>query len=246
MPLEADQLKIGHLTYQAATERIQFNLEVVDRSGSVAKESVLAMLSSTNAAPVTAPTPQPAREANTPAKPQAAPNVQVTAVTPPPSVVAEAPQPAQAKARAFSPPVAQRTTELRAILDAPPALPNGQAASPVGLSGSLPALSPPPVQNGVQRQVQVSSSVQAANLIKKVVPAYPSIAKTARIHGVVRFTALIGKDGRIQNLQVLSGPSPLVDAATAAVRQWVYRPTMLNNEPVEVVTQIDVNFTLDR
>jgi periplasmic protein TonB len=62
----------------------------------------------------------------------------------------------------------------------------------------------------------------------------------------VRFTAIIGKDGTIQNLQLVSGHPMLVAAATEAVKQWVYKPTLLNGEPVEVITQIDVNFTLSQ
>ena len=70
------------------------------------------------------------------------------------------------------------------------------------------------------------------------------LAKQARIQGQVRFQAIIGKDGTIQNLQLISGHPLLVPSATEAVKQWVYQPTLLNGEPVEVVTQIDVNFTL--
>ena len=81
-------------------------------------------------------------------------------------------------------------------------------------------------------------------MIKKVIPIYPQIARTTRIAGTVRFTALIGKDGRILNLKFTSGSPVFVDSASAAVKQWVYRPTLLNGKPVEVITQIDVNFTL--
>ena len=81
-------------------------------------------------------------------------------------------------------------------------------------------------------------------MIKKVVPVYPLLAKAAGVEGLVRFTALIGKDGKIRNLKVNSGPSPLVDAASDAVKRWVYRPTLLNGQPVEVITDINVNFTL--
>ena len=84
----------------------------------------------------------------------------------------------------------------------------------------------------------------AASLIRKITPVYPPLAKQARIQGVVRFTAIIGKDGTIQNLQLVSGHPLLVEAARQAVSQWQYKPTLLNGEPVEVVTQIDVNFTL--
>ena len=72
------------------------------------------------------------------------------------------------------------------------------------------------------------------------------MAKQARIQGTVKFTAIIGKDGTIQNLQLVSGHPLLVAAAQSAVSQWQYRPTLLNGEPVEVVTQIDVNFTLSQ
>jgi protein TonB len=62
----------------------------------------------------------------------------------------------------------------------------------------------------------------------------------------VKFTAVIGRDGTIQNLQLIGGHPLLVQSAQDAVRQWVYQPTLLNGEPVEVITQIDVNFTLSQ
>lgn len=116
------------------------------------------------------------------------------------------------------------------------------------LSGIPMAAPPPPTVKEVKvvtpQRIRVGGNVQAANLIRKITPTYPPLAKQARIQGVVRFTAIIGKDGTIQNLQLVSGHPLLVPAAQEAVKQWVYRPTLLNNEPVEVVTQIDVNFTL--
>ena len=93
-------------------------------------------------------------------------------------------------------------------------------------------------------RIRVGGNVQAMNLVSKVTPVYPPLAKQARIQGTVRFTAIIGKDGHIENLELVSGHPLLVTAAQEAVRQWVYKPTLLNGEPVEVVTQIDVNFTL--
>ena len=111
---------------------------------------------------------------------------------------------------------------------------------------TLPAILPPSTKDGaVQRQVRVESDVEAANLIKKVIPIYPQIARSARIQGAVRFTAHIGKDGRILNLKFTSGPPVLIDSATTAVKQWIFRPTLLDGEPVEVITQIEVNFTLN-
>ena len=100
--------------------------------------------------------------------------------------------------------------------------------------------------NVTPQRIRVGGLVQAANLIRKITPVYPPLAKQARIQGVVRFTAVIGKDGAIQNLQLVSGHPLLVEAARQAVTQWQYKTTLLNGEPVEVVTQIDVNFTLSQ
>jgi protein TonB len=77
-----------------------------------------------------------------------------------------------------------------------------------------------------------------------VTPVYPTSARQARISGTVRIEAVIGRDGIIQSLQVMSGHPWLAQAALDAVRQWVYRPTLLNGERVEVSKQIDVNFKL--
>jgi len=83
-------------------------------------------------------------------------------------------------------------------------------------------------------------------LVRQPKPVYPPLAKQARISGTVKFTAVIGKDGSIQNLQLVSGHPLLVQSAQDAVKQWVYQPTTLNGEAVEVITQIDVNFTLSQ
>ncbi|MDP8990641.1 MAG: TonB family protein [Acidobacteriota bacterium] len=92
---------------------------------------------------------------------------------------------------------------------------------------------------------KVSGIVRAATLIKRVSPEYPKDAKAAHIEGTVRFTAVLGKDGTVKDLQLVSGHPMLVQAATDAVKQWIYQPTLLNGEPVEVRTQIEVNFKLD-
>jgi protein TonB len=94
--------------------------------------------------------------------------------------------------------------------------------------------------------MRVGGNVQSANLINQVRPTYPPLAKAARVQGTVKFEAVIGKDGSIQNLHMISGPPLLVQAAMQAVQQWKYRPTLLNGEPVEVITTIDVNFTLSQ
>ena len=92
--------------------------------------------------------------------------------------------------------------------------------------------------------VHVGGHVQEAKLIRKVIPTYPTLAKQARISGIVRLVGIIGKDGKIENLQVISGHPMLVRAALDAVRQWVYRPTLLNGQPVEVIAPIEISFIL--
>jgi len=92
----------------------------------------------------------------------------------------------------------------------------------------------------------VGGNVQGAMIIRKTPPIYPQLAKSARVSGVVHLAAIIAKDGTIQELHSLGGPALLIQAAMDAVKTWVYKPTMLNGEPVQVETTIDVNFTLNQ
>ncbi|HMK30091.1 MAG TPA: energy transducer TonB [Terriglobales bacterium] len=94
------------------------------------------------------------------------------------------------------------------------------------------------------QRVRVSQGVSEGLLIHKVVPQYPPLARQARIQGAVVLQAVIGKDGAIQNLRLISGHPMLAPAAIDAVKQWRYKPYFLNGEPVEVDTQITVNFNL--
>jgi len=94
------------------------------------------------------------------------------------------------------------------------------------------------------KRIRVGGNVQAVNLVTQVKPVYPPEAKQAGVQGTVELQAVIGKDGRVQDIKVLSGHPLLAAAALDAVKNWVYRPTLLNGEPVEVSTTIDVNFTL--
>lgn len=92
--------------------------------------------------------------------------------------------------------------------------------------------------------IRVGGNVQAKQIVRKVSPVYPPDARVRGVQGTVRMTALIGLDGSIQYLQTLSGPAELVPASMQSVRQWKYKPTLLNGRPCYVVTQIDVNFVL--
>jgi protein TonB len=113
---------------------------------------------------------------------------------------------------------------------------------------ALPAITRPPhppvVTAALSGPIPVSQGVQMAKLVRKVIPEYPALAKTARVSGVVHLLGIIAKDGTIQNLQLISGHPLLARAALDAVKQWIYQPTLLNSQPVEVIAPIDVNFTL--
>ena len=112
------------------------------------------------------------------------------------------------------------------------------------LGGGILNTAPPPPPKAAPARIKVGGQVQAANLMHQVLPTYPAIAKTAHVAGTVRLHAVIAKDGSIQELQYVSGPALLMRAAMDAVHEWKYRPTMLNGEPVEVDTTIDVVFSL--
>jgi protein TonB len=126
---------------------------------------------------------------------------------------------------------------------------------PAGLNVTLPtihATAPPktPIVTAAPKPADkphpIGGDVLAAKLIRKIVPEYPPLAKQARVSGTVRLTGVIAKDGTIEQLEVLSGNPLLVPAALAAVKRWLYQPTFLNGQPVEVIAPIDVIFTLSQ
>lgn len=121
-------------------------------------------------------------------------------------------------------------------------------ASGNGMPGLLPGADavppPPPAAKAVPERIRLGGVVEAAKAVYRPMPAYPPLAKAARVQGVVRLEAVIGKNGSIQNLRVISGHPLLIEAALDAVKQWRYKPTLLDGVPVEVVTEIDVDFNL--
>jgi protein TonB len=92
----------------------------------------------------------------------------------------------------------------------------------------------------------MTSALSQSQLLFAPKPDYPKLALASRTEGVVRLQAIIGRDGTIQNLHVLDGSPLLTQAAIEAVQRWHYRPMLLNGEPVEVITEVDVHFTLQR
>ena len=117
----------------------------------------------------------------------------------------------------------------------------GESAPPPDL-GSGEAVMPKPLPQAVN----ISQGVSRGLLIKKVQPVYPQNALAMRVEGSVELMAMIKKTGEIAQLKVLSGNLQLTKAATDAVRQWKYKPYLLNGEPVEIQTQITINFKLPK
>ena len=126
------------------------------------------------------------------------------------------------------------------VIALPPA--RGVAAPPP------PPPPPPPAPNAAAPAapgaVRVGGNVQAMNLITKVTPVYPPLAKQAHVTGTVSLSVTISKEGTVDNVELVSGHPLLVQSAIDAVKQWVYRPTLLNGSPTAVLTQVDVNYTL--
>ena len=94
------------------------------------------------------------------------------------------------------------------------------------------------------RQVSVPAAVMQGNLLNRVIPVYPAEAKKARIQGTVVLSAVISKNGNVANLRIISGPDELQQSSLDAVRQWTYKPYLLNGDPVEVNTTVNVIYSL--
>jgi periplasmic protein TonB len=134
--------------------------------------------------------------------------------------------------------------------EAPPSVAMSDTAGVAGGTGDVlggigtGVAPPPPPPPAAPARIKVGGDVQAASLVKQVTPEYPGIAKTAHVSGTVTLHAIISKDGSIESLQYVSGPALLMSSAMSAVREWKYKPTMLNGTPVEVDTTVQVVFSL--
>jgi protein TonB len=117
----------------------------------------------------------------------------------------------------------------------------GSSAPPPNLVGGEGSTPTPVLQS-----LNISQGVSQGLLLKKVQPIYPRTALTMRIEGSVELLATIAKTGEISHVKVLSGDSQLTKAATDAVRQWKYKPYLLNGQPVEIQTQVTINFKLPK
>jgi TonB family protein len=133
-----------------------------------------------------------------------------------------------------------------AIVIACAALGVGTCGSVLALSMHVDAASAASDENKPKttEPLKVSASEMAGNVVRKVPPIYPVAAKKARIQGTVELEAIIGKDGSVEHLEVVSGPKELQESSLDAVRQWTYKPFLLNGDPVEVKTTINVIYSL--
>jgi TonB family protein len=113
-----------------------------------------------------------------------------------------------------------------------------------GVIGGIIGSAAPPPDPALPRPQRVSSEVMEGNLLKRVEPEYPAFARKAQIHGEVRLQAVVSKTGVIKNLRAISGHPILIQAALDAVKQWQYKPFLLNGEPAEAEGVVIVAFRL--
>jgi periplasmic protein TonB len=133
-------------------------------------------------------------------------------------------------------------TSMAGVVGGVPGSAGGQMGGVIGgIINSTPVAVP---RVATPQRVRVSQGVTQGLLLRKIQPTYPPLARQARIQGSVLLQAEISKDGSIENLRLISGHPMLAPAAIEAVKQWKYKPYILNGEPVAVETQITVNFTL--
>jgi periplasmic protein TonB len=147
----------------------------------------------------------------------------------------------------FKPQPAAPSSDI-GVVGSVPGLPGSPSDGVINSLIAITAAPPPPSPAKPQTpgRIRRGGVVEEANLIYGPKPVYPQLAKMARIQGTVRLQALIATDGTIKGLKVMSGHPLLVKAALDAVERWRYRPTLLNGQPVEVETEVDVNFALEQ
>jgi periplasmic protein TonB len=127
----------------------------------------------------------------------------------------------------------------------PGGIPGGQLGGVIGgILSQTSSLVPRLAMPAPPKRIRISQGVTKGSLIQKIEPKYPPLAQGARIAGQVLLRAIIGKGGDIKELELLSGHPMLAPAAIAAVRQWHYRPFLLNGEPIEVETTVIVTFQI--
>jgi protein TonB len=269
--MDLAQLRNGSIVYPPQTADVSFQMEVTGKDASkTTSESVRvlrtrpspleqssadagagkAAVPPTGAAPAPAPTTTPANGANaTAANPNAA---NPAAPSPDAETPAEPASKPVAATRAFNAPslgarlrpaLSSDLPDAPAVGGAGPAIPRVNLNS-VGATPSAPIAAPAPPPAAAAPKS--GGKIQQAVLIFKKDPEYPKLARQTGARGTVRLSATVGKDGHVKAVRVISGHPMLQAAAVDAVKQWVYRPTLLNGQPVETDTEIVLNFVGDR
>lgn len=162
----------------------------------------------------------------------------------------------QAESRKFVPPpsnASNRSAEIRkdaTILEPPPSAATGSINAPhVELPRSVGQLPEPPApvkETPAPQRVRIGGTVKNGRLLKSVQPIYPEMAKAMHLQGKVKLAATVGPDGRVKSVKLISGNPTFARAAEAAVKQWVYEPSLLDGEPVQVVNEVELDFNLRR
>jgi protein TonB len=177
---------------------------------------------------------------------------QPAAPPPPPPPAAAAASPSArpvSSAAAAAPSTAPSTIEPEAattasVLGEPGGVEGGIPGGLVSSTGLMPAVPVPPQPPAVTQPLPIGGRIKEPTKVHHVPPVYPAIAQQARVQGLVIIEAIIGADGRVQQARVLRSAPLLDEAALAAVRQWIFTPTLLNGVPVPVIMTVTVNFTL--
>ena len=240
--LDAAQFHSGRIVYSPGTADVVFRMEVTGRDGAKLAGESLRVLGSRPSAFDAAKAAAPETHAADPAP------TEVGAPAEEEDAVKRTPQ----ELRPFNAPLSQRLRPARpADLPDAPLVTRVEAAPPslslnLGVSVPTPPPAPPPAAaaptSPVQAPVRTAAKVVQAEVVRRVTPEYPKMARDSGVKGVVQITAKVGADGRVKSIQSVTGPAILQKPAVDAVKQWLYKPTTLNGNPVESDTVITLKF----
>ncbi len=263
--LDLTTLHTGSVDYAPISNDVSFRLEVMDQKSGKSQAETVRRLTGRPSAAVAATNNTPAQAEPAAAKP-AESTKQTASVQPAPVPVAPPPPaPVVDSSTAVTKEVPKQNTlaaRLRAAPELPPSMDSPQSA----LGGSAPGGSlyvpPPPVSAqkpnipapqatkaqpapaAANSSSRVGGVAQPATIVRRVAAVYPSIAKAGHISGIVRVRATIGTNGKVKRATAMSGPQILRNAAVDSVMKWLYNPAILDGEPVEIETQVDVSFQM--
>jgi len=272
--LDLATLHNGSIVYSPISNDVSFRLEVADQKTGKSEAGSVRRLAGRPSAAVAASVPQqvqqpPARQTQAPNEQRPTQPAQVASAPqqPPAAVVSAGPAVTKEPVKENSLASRLRAAEPTEIPAAPTldSQPSQMAQNTSNIPGSVVAPPPPVTAQAQQRQTQaapqqrasatapapvtqtasrIGGQAQEAKVLKRAAAVYPMIARTSHIVGIVRVHAIIGKNGRVRKATAMSGPQILRSSAVDSVMKWVYSPAILDGEPVEAETQVDVNFQM--